>query len=169
MTTPKPTGHTMIDSPVGTLTLVVVEDQLVGLYMEQQRHRPEQNHFGPYLDPSNVSAVVEQLEEYFAGARTVFELPIALTGTPFQRRVWFALNSIPYGETLTYGELAREIGQPTAARAVGLANGKNPVSIVVPCHRAIGADGSLTGYGGGLARKQQLLALEQTVSGRTLV
>lgn len=105
-----------------------------------------------------------QLDEYFAGERTSFDLPLALRGTPFQLRVWRALCDIPYGETISYGELARRVGAPGAARAVGLANGRNPVPIIVPCHRVIGANGTLTGYGGGLDRKRWLLALE---AGRT--
>jgi methylated-DNA-[protein]-cysteine S-methyltransferase len=109
-----------------------------------------------------------QLNEYFAGERTDFDLPLSLDGTGFQRTVWSGLQDIPYGETISYGELARRIGQPTASRAVGLANGRNPVSIVVPCHRVVGSNGSLTGYGGGLPRKQFLLGLELRVSGRTL-
>jgi len=96
-------------------------------------------------------------------------LPLSLDGTHFQRCVWAALQSIPYGETISYGEVARRIGQPSASRAVGLANGRNPVAIVVPCHRVIGADGSLTGYGGGMDRKRFLLALEQRASGQTLI
>src|SRR5262249_46745434 len=101
-----------------------------------------------------------QLTEYFGGGRAEFELPLLPEGTPFQRKVWNALCEIPYGETISYGELARRIGQPTAARAVGLANGSNPLPIVVPCHRVIGADGSLTGFGGGIERKRWLLAHE---------
>jgi methylated-DNA-[protein]-cysteine S-methyltransferase len=109
-----------------------------------------------------LKAAERQLGEYFAGNRNTFDLPLAAVGTPFQRRVWDALRKIPYGETISYGELARRVGQPTAARAVGLANGKNPISIVVPCHRVIGSSGKLIGYGGGLGRKQTLLALERT-------
>ena len=105
--------------------------------------------------------VVGQLEEYFAGRRRQFDLPLAPAGTPFQQRVWRALLDVPYGETISYGELASRIGQPTASRAVGLANGSNPLPIVIPCHRVIGASGKLTGYGGGLPIKQQLLALER--------
>jgi methylated-DNA-[protein]-cysteine S-methyltransferase len=101
-----------------------------------------------------------RLQAYFAGELRDFELPLAAAGTPFQQSVWRALCDIPYGETISYGELARRIGQPKAARAVGLANGQNPIAIVVPCHRVIGADGSLTGYGGGLERKRWLLAHE---------
>ena len=105
------------------------------------------------------------MRAYFTGELTEFDLPLAPTGTPFQSRVWAGLREIPYGVTLTYGELARRIGQPTASRAVGLANGKNPLSIIVPCHRVIGSDGSMTGYGGGLERKRFLLALESGPDG----
>ncbi|MGW6457880.1 methylated-DNA--[protein]-cysteine S-methyltransferase [Streptomyces sp. NPDC055078] len=103
---------------------------------------------------------IRQLEAYFAGELTEFAVPLRLAGTPFQRAVWDRLLAIPYGETRTYGELAEELGNPNASRAVGLANGKNPVSIIVPCHRVIGSTGSLTGYGGGLSRKQRLLSFE---------
>ena len=107
------------------------------------------------------AAVAAQLEEYFAGSRDTFEVPLELHGTPFELRVWNALQEIPYGETMGYGELASRIGQPTAARAVGLANGRNPIGVIVPCHRVIGANGSLTGYGGGIERKRILLELER--------
>jgi len=105
--------------------------------------------------------VKRQLEEYFAGERTIFDIPLAPEGAPFEREVWRALEEIPYGETVSYGEIARRVGQPTAARAVGTANGRNPIAVIVPCHRVIGADGSLTGYGGGLERKRLLLELER--------
>jgi methylated-DNA-[protein]-cysteine S-methyltransferase len=105
--------------------------------------------------------VVSQLEEYFEGKRRAFDLPLAPQGTPFQQRVWRALLDIPYGETISYGELASRIGNKAASRAVGLANGSNPLPIVIPCHRVIGSNGKLTGYGGGLPIKQQLLALER--------
>ncbi|MGK5547034.1 methylated-DNA--[protein]-cysteine S-methyltransferase [Streptomyces sp. URMC 127] len=159
-------SHTVIDSPYGPLTLVATDDRLSGLYMEEQRHRPPQETFGDY-DPqphapgSVFARTREQLEEYFAGARTAFDLPLALAGTAFQRTVWQALQEIPYGETVTYGLLAARIGRPSASRAVGLANGRNPVGIIVPCHRVVGANGALTGYGGGLPRKQRLLACER--------
>ena len=106
------------------------------------------------------SQACAQLQEYFAGKRTTFDLPLAASGTTFQQQVWQALLTIPYGKTCSYGDIARAIGNPKGVRAVGLANGKNPLAIVVPCHRVIGADGKLTGYAGGLNRKQQLLALE---------
>ncbi len=101
-----------------------------------------------------------QLQEYFAGERTTFEVPLLMKGAEFERQVWQALRGIPYGQTVSYGEIARRVGQPSAARAVGLANGRNPIAVIVPCHRVIGADGTLTGYGGGLERKRLLLDLE---------
>jgi methylated-DNA-[protein]-cysteine S-methyltransferase len=115
-------------------------------------------------DDPVLAAARRQLERYFAGERTEFDLPLAPEGTEFQRAVWAGLGTIGYGETLSYGELADRIGRPNAQRAVGLANGRNPIAVIVPCHRVIGADGSLTGYGGGLDRKQRLLALEQGVA-----
>jgi methylated-DNA-[protein]-cysteine S-methyltransferase len=153
--------HGVIESPVGRLTLVAsAAGELTGLYLDQQRHRPPEGLFGDrddYLLPE----VAVQLGEYFAGRRTRFDLPLRLSGSPFQQEVWTALQEIPYGQTTTYGELAERLGKPRAARAVGLANGKNPVSIVVPCHRVVGSTGNLTGYGGGLHRKQQLLSHER--------
>ena len=160
--------HTVIDSPVGPLTLVAVNGVLAGLYMTEQRHLPDRARFGE-PDPAPFGDVITQLTEYFAGRRRQFDLPLHMEGTDFQRRVWAELREIPYGETISYGELARRIGQPGAARAVGLANGRNPISIIVPCHRVIGAGGGLTGYGGGLERKQLLLALEQRVAGSSLL
>lgn len=154
--------HAVIDSPVGQLTLVCsTDDELTGLYLDEQRHRPAEVLFGA-RDDSLLPEVAVQLAEYFAGGRTRFDLPLKMTGTPFQQEVWAALQGIPYGETTTYKELADALGKPQAARAVGLANGKNPISIIVPCHRVIGSTGSLTGYGGGLQRKQQLLAHERS-------
>jgi methylated-DNA-[protein]-cysteine S-methyltransferase len=161
-------AHTVMDSPVGKLTLVATGGTMSGLYMEQQRHRPPEDTFGePNLEP--FTHVVAQLDEYFAGRRTEFDLPITLAGTEFQRRVWAALCEIPYGETISYGELANRLGRPTASRAVGLANGKNPIGIIVPCHRVVGSTGDLTGYGGGLTRKQFLLDFEREVSGTSNV
>lgn len=153
--------HTVTDSPIGPLTLVATDGALTGVYMQQHEHRPVPESFGP-ADPAALTAAVEQLAAYFAGERRSFDLPIELRGTPFQRRVWAALREIPYGQTISYGQLAARIGQPTASRAVGLANGRNPISIVVPCHRVIGANGRLTGYGGGIERKRQLLDLERS-------
>jgi methylated-DNA-[protein]-cysteine S-methyltransferase len=149
-----------VDSPIGPLTLVGVDGALTGLYMDRQRHRPPQDLFGE-PDAAPFAQVVGELDEYFAGKRTEFDLPLTMIGTPFQCTVWEALREIRCGEKVSYGELAERIGRPTAARAVGLANGKNPISIIVPCHRVVGATGNLTGYGGGLARKQHLLDFEQ--------
>ena len=146
-----------MDSPIGPLTLVGADGALAGLYMAEQRYAPES--YGERDDGAFPDAVA-QLTEYFAGTRTAFDLELAPRGTPFQQRVWAALREVPYGETTTYGELAASIGRPAASRAVGHANGHNPISIVVPCHRVVGSSGSLTGYGGGLPRKRFLLALE---------
>jgi methylated-DNA-[protein]-cysteine S-methyltransferase len=162
---PLPSGrrvHTVIDSPIGPLTLIAVEGMLAGCYMDAQRHRPRDVVFGDE-DPEPFQAASEQLGEYFAGKRLDFDLPLAVDGTPFQQRVWAALCDIPYGETESYGELAIRIGSPGGSRAVGLANGRNPIGIIVPCHRVIGASGSLTGYGGGIERKAQLLDMERDV------
>ncbi|MCZ7457046.1 methylated-DNA--[protein]-cysteine S-methyltransferase [Streptomyces sp. WMMC940] len=156
--------HTVTDSPYGPLTLVATDSVLSGLYMTEQRHRPGEEDFGE-PDPRPFREVVRQLDAYFAGELKDFDLPMHLAGTPFQRTVWEQLLLIPYGETRTYGELAGALGNPGASRAVGLANGKNPIGIIVPCHRVIGASGSLTGYGGGLDRKQRLLAFERGVPG----
>jgi methylated-DNA-[protein]-cysteine S-methyltransferase len=154
----------VLDSPCGPLTLVAVDGRLSGLYMTRQRHRPAQETFGE-PDPEPFTEVIRQLTEYFAGRRTRFDLPVTLAGTEFQRTVWAALRAIPYGETVSYGELADRLGRPTASRAVGLANGKNPIGIIVPCHRVVGANGDLTGYGGGLDRKRFLLDFERGASG----
>ncbi|HET9257347.1 MAG TPA: methylated-DNA--[protein]-cysteine S-methyltransferase [Pseudonocardiaceae bacterium] len=153
-------AHTVTDSPVGPLTLVAVDGVLAGLYMNLQRHRPLEETFG-VLDPAPFTEVIRQVDEYFATRRTAFDLPLALSGTPFQQKVWAALREIPYGETRSYGQLAERIGCPSAARAVGLANGRNPIGIIVPCHRVVGATGDLTGYGGGVERKRYLLELER--------
>jgi methylated-DNA-[protein]-cysteine S-methyltransferase len=128
--------------------------------MDGHRHETPRAE-GAVRDGDPLREARRQLEEYFAGERREFSLTLEPAGTDFQRRVWQALRGIPYGATMSYGELARRIGNPRAVRAVGLANGANPISIIVPCHRVIGADGSLTGYGGGLERKRFLLALER--------
>jgi methylated-DNA-[protein]-cysteine S-methyltransferase len=151
--------HTVIDSPYGPLTLVADDGVLSGLYMTQQRHRPPQETFGE-RDDRPFAETEEQLTAYFAGELREFTVELRLNGTPFQRTVWDQLRRIPYGETRSYGELADALGKPSASRAVGLANGKNPIGIIVPCHRVVGANGSLTGYGGGLERKQRLLDFE---------
>jgi methylated-DNA-[protein]-cysteine S-methyltransferase len=154
--------YSTFDSPLGELLAVGDEDRLRGLFMQEGRTAISvltdwQAAEEPFAE------LREQLGEYFAGQRRDFEVPLALEGSPFQRRVWRALQGIGYGETISYGELARRIGVPSASRAVGVANGHNPISIIVPCHRVIGADGSLTGYGGGLERKRRLLELEAGV------
>ncbi|MFP3987033.1 methylated-DNA--[protein]-cysteine S-methyltransferase [Streptomyces sp. E11-3] len=151
--------HTVIDSPYGPLTLVATDGVLSGLHMTDQRHRPPEESFGS-PDDTPFTEVVRQLRAYFAGDLKEFDLPLRLDGTPFQRSVWAGLREIPYGETRSYGELAEAVGNPGASRAVGLANGKNPIGIIVPCHRVVGANGSLTGYGGGLERKRRLLDFE---------
>jgi len=151
--------YTLLDSPIGELLLLGDGQTLHGLYMQDA---PRPKPIAPEWKRSEAAfaGVSAQLGEYFAGRRTVFELQLTMRGSRFERRVWRALQDIPYGATLSYGELARRIGQPTAARAVGLANGRNPISVIVPCHRVIGANGTLTGYGGGLERKRTLLELE---------
>jgi methylated-DNA-[protein]-cysteine S-methyltransferase len=149
-----------VASPVGPLTIAGDGETVSNLRMTDQTYAPP-DQLEWREDPLAFPEVVAQLEAYFAGERTAFDVPLDLRGTDFQQLVWRALLEIPYGETRTYGELARAVGRPNAARAVGLANGHNPVGIIVPCHRVIGADGSLTGYGGGLERKRALLALEQ--------
>jgi methylated-DNA-[protein]-cysteine S-methyltransferase len=161
------TYFTEMQSPVGRLTVVGEDDQLVGLYFENAtlvEARPD----GWTRDDRRLASAVEQLDEYFAGARTRFDLPLAPRGTAFQQAVWAQLLLIPYGETWSYGQLARAVGKPSASRAVGAANGRNPLSIVIPCHRVIGADGSLTGYGGHVSRKLVLLDHEARVASRTL-
>jgi methylated-DNA-[protein]-cysteine S-methyltransferase len=148
-----------IDSPIGLLTLAGRGSVLTNLRMVDQTYEPGRAGWSP--DPGAFSTAVDQLEAYFAGELTDFDIELDLRGTEFQQRVWKALLTIPYGETRSYGEIAEQIGAPGAARAVGLANGHNPIAIVVPCHRVIGAGGSLTGYGGGLDRKRTLLELEK--------
>lgn len=154
--------HTVIDSPVGALTLVAEKDALTGIYFAIHRRRDRLPDFGELVSSSALfAAAARELREYFAGERKGFDLPLAPRGDEFQQSVWAQLRQIPYGVTRTYGDLARAIGRPGAAQAVGAANGANPISIVVPCHRVIGADGSLTGYAGGLDRKRFLLELER--------
>jgi methylated-DNA-[protein]-cysteine S-methyltransferase len=149
-----------MDSPVGTLLLTGDGETLSGLYMHEQRHRPAlaarcERNDRPFR------SVREQLLAYFAGKLQVFEVALNGQGSPFQQSVWRALCKIPFAETESYGGLAKRIGNANASRAVGLANGKNPIGIIVPCHRVVGANGSLTGYGGGLERKQWLLEHER--------
>lgn len=153
--------HTTTDSPIGPLTLVGTDEgELTGLYLLVHRHRPVQETFGD-RDHAPFGEVVAQLAAYFDGTLTEFTVPLAPRGTPFQHEVWRLLCAVPYGATTTYGELAARLGRPGAARAVGHANGHNPISIIVPCHRVVGSAGALTGYGGGLPNKRFLLAHEQ--------
>ena len=151
--------YATVESPLGELLLVGDGYALLGLHMQRGRKAVPVDP-GWQRSEEQFSNVRVQLEEYFAGRRSVFDLPLDLRGTAFQRRVWRALLGVPYGETLTYGELASRIGQPSAARAVGHANGSNPLAVIVPCHRLVGANGTLVDYGGGLERKQHLLSLE---------
>lgn len=160
-----PLYATTMPSPVGTLTLVASDAGLAAVLWEDDRpgrvvlEDAESNPDHPVL-----AAASSQLGEYFAGIRTRFDLPLAPRGTPFQRQVWAALDTIPFGETRSYAQIAAQVGRPTAARAVGAANGRNPVSIVTPCHRVVGTNGMLTGFAGGLAAKDYLLTLERGVT-----
>jgi methylated-DNA-[protein]-cysteine S-methyltransferase len=151
--------YDIVTSPIGELVLIGDGTVLTGLYMETDHARvladPELTRV-----PGAFPEIADQLDAYFAGELTAFDLPLAPRGTEFQRAVWSALTEIPYGQTTTYAQLALDIDRPTAIRAVGAANGRNPISLIIPCHRVIGTDGSLTGYGGGLPRKRTLLALE---------
>ncbi len=159
MTNPR---YRTIESPVGNIWIAGDEDgTITAIRMEDQAHPPTgMENWDPA--PDAFPEAVAQLDAYFGGELTDFDLRLRLEGTEFQRTVWAGLLAIPYGETSSYGQLAARIGRPKASRAVGLANGRNPVAIVVPCHRVIGASGSLTGYGGGLDRKQTLLDLERS-------
>lgn len=148
-----------IDSPIGPLTLAGHDSVLTTLRMVDQTYEPSRVGWSP--NPKAFDDAVQQLGAYFAGALTEFDIEFDLRGTEFQQRVWKALLTIPYGETRSYGKIAEHVGAPGSARAVGLANGHNPIAIIVPCHRVIGANGSLTGYGGGLDRKRTLLELEK--------
>lgn len=153
------TTHTTIDSPLGELTLVAEDATLSGVYFPGHWTKPDPATFGE-RDDDGFEEARRQLSDYLAGDRTTFELPTAATGDAFQRSVWALLDAIAYGRTTTYGEIARELGNPALARRVGGAVAHNPLSIVVPCHRVVGKDGTLTGYAGGLRRKQFLLDLE---------
>jgi methylated-DNA-[protein]-cysteine S-methyltransferase len=152
--------YTTVESPIGELLLLGDGEVLRGLYMQAGR-RPIRIRAAWERDDSAFPEAREQLAQYFAGERTSFDLPMQLDGSVFQRTVWHALTEIPYGQTISYGELARRIDRPDLARAVGTANGQNPIAVVVPCHRVIGSDGKLVGYGGGLENKRLLLDLEQ--------
>jgi methylated-DNA-[protein]-cysteine S-methyltransferase len=148
-------------SPVGKLKLVASETGLIAILWENDN--PRRVRLTDLVEDNNQSILVEterQLKEYFAGKRNAFAIPLDMRGTAFQKNVWRALQAIPFGKTLTYGEIAKQLGRPTSSRAVGAANGRNPVSIVVPCHRVIGSTGKLTGFAGGLDTKAHLLTLE---------
>jgi methylated-DNA-[protein]-cysteine S-methyltransferase len=160
------TRHTVIDSPLGELTLVASGDTLTGVYFRHHWHRPTADALGRYVEPAADALFVhaaDQLHEYLTGERTQFDLPVALVGEPSQCRVWERLVDIAYGETTTYGELAAELADGATAYEVGQAVGRNPLSIIIPCHRVVGKDGALTGYAGGLKRKRFLLDLESPV------
>jgi methylated-DNA-[protein]-cysteine S-methyltransferase len=158
--------HATIRSRLGDLTVVSRGGSVTGLYFPHHWHLPDQASFGQYRD-AGFDDVRRQLDEYLAGARREFDLPVATAGSPLQERVWQLIRRIPYAETVSYGELARELGDGVTAQEVGAAVGRNPVSIIVPCHRVVGASGALTGYAGGLRRKRILLDLERDVAGRS--
>jgi methylated-DNA-[protein]-cysteine S-methyltransferase len=155
---------TTMDSPVGELTLVADDDGLTGVYFPHHWYRPDPATFGRPAD-AGFGEVKTQLTEYFAGERQHFDLRLNARGDDFQRRVWELIGDIPYGQTATYGDLAREFGSQVLAKDVGAAVGRNPLSVIVPCHRVVGRDGRLTGYAGGLARKRFLLDLEERTAG----
>lgn len=152
--------YTQIESLIGPLLLAADDAGLRRIIFMNGRDRAQPDPTWA-LDPATFAETTRQLRAYFAGELEQFDLPLAPDGTPFQLKVWSQLCEIPYGETISYGELARRIGNPKASRAVGLANGSNPIPIVIPCHRVIGSNGKLTGYGGGLPIKEKLLALER--------
>lgn len=156
--------HGHLDSPIGRLLVVATGEALSGLWIADHERAPAPPP-GSVEGGATVDRVHDQLAGYFAGTRVDFDLPLALEGTPFQREVWRALLDVPYGATASYRDIAVRIGRPRAVRAVGAANGANPISIVVPCHRVVGQDGSLTGYGWGTARKRWLLDHEQVAAG----
>jgi len=159
------TQYTEMASPLGTLLLTAVDGQLTGVHFPGQKHdRPVQPDWQRADDAPALAQARMQLAEYFAGRRTRFDLPLAPAGTPFQQAVWRALLAVPFGATSTYGAIAQAVGKPSAVRAVGSAVGANPIGIVVPCHRIVGRDGSLTGYAAGVERKARLLALERRAS-----
>ncbi|HEV7647277.1 MAG TPA: methylated-DNA--[protein]-cysteine S-methyltransferase [Actinophytocola sp.] len=157
------TSHTVIDSPVGPLTLAGRGGVLTGVYFRHHWYRPDAATFGPRDDGAFAEAA-RRLAGYFAGRRTTFDLPVHADGDDFQHAVWRRITAVPYGATTTYGDIARDLGDPSLARDVGAAVGRNPLSIVVPCHRVVGKGGKLTGYAGGLRRKQFLLDLERESS-----
>ena len=153
----------LVQSPIGELLLLARNAELAALYLEGQKGRPAIDESWRHV-PAHFDESRRQLEEYFAGRRRRFDLPLAPQGSSFQLRVWHELQAIPFGETRSYGEVATRLGQPKASRAVGAANARNPLSIVVPCHRVIGTRGALVGYAGGSERKRWLLELEASAS-----
>ncbi len=154
-------GYTHLDTPLGTMLLVASAEGLCGAYFVDQKYVPAiAAHWRERDDDALLNAAAAQLRAYFAGALKRFDVPLAAVGTAFQQSVWNAIASVGYGERISYGELARRAGRAGSVRAAGTATGRNPISIIVPCHRIVGADGSLTGYAGGLPRKQRMLALE---------
>ena len=159
-------AHTTIKSSLGDLTVVTGDGYVTGLYFPHHWHLPDRGGFGQYRE-AGFDEIRKQLGEYLAGARRDFDVPVEAAGSPDQRRVWDLISAIPYGETVSYGELARELGGGITPREVGASVGLNPVSILIPCHRVVGATGSLTGYAGGLGRKRTLLDLEREVAGRS--
>jgi methylated-DNA-[protein]-cysteine S-methyltransferase len=161
------TRHAVLATRLGELTVVKEEGALTGLYFPGHWPRPDRSAFGPRATRGTAAGFVDvarQLDEYLAGDRTAFDLPVKASGAEFDRRVWDLISAIPYGQTTTYGDLARRLGPGTDPRDVGAAVGRNPLCIVIPCHRMIGSTGKLTGYAGGLARKRALLELEAGIS-----
>ncbi|OFI36461.1 cysteine methyltransferase [Arthrobacter sp. SW1] len=162
------TRHTTIGSPLGELTFTSRDGVLSGIFYEGHWHMPPQEFFGDPTTPEDpvFAPAIAQVRQYLQGERTAFELEYKATGNEFQERVWARLENIPYGETITYGALAAELGDPNLAQAVGSAVGRNPLSIVIPCHRVVGSGGRLTGYAGGLSNKRFLLELEEPAAVR---
>lgn len=160
--------YARLRTPLGTLIAIAAGGAVTGLHFDGGRHAPEiapEWREEPYASPLRECA--EQLADYFAGKRQCFDLPVAPRGTPFQQRVWREIAKVPFGETITYAELAARAGSPGSARAAGAATGRNPLAVVVPCHRIVGTRGALTGYAGGLPRKEKLLALEGALEDAT--
>ncbi|OOP62081.1 cysteine methyltransferase [Arthrobacter sp. SRS-W-1-2016] len=160
--------HTTIDSPLGQLTLTARDESLTGIFFEGHWHMPPSEFFGEAVSAEDpvFQQATRELGEYLSGERTVFDVPFQVSGNPFQQRVWARLEHIPYGETVSYGELATELGDRNLSQAVGSAVGRNPLSIIIPCHRVVGRDGRLTGYAGGLDNKRFLLDLEEPASAK---
>ncbi|SDW98979.1 methylated-DNA-[protein]-cysteine S-methyltransferase [Arthrobacter sp. cf158] len=160
--------HTTMDSPLGQLTLTARGEFLTGIFYEGHWHMPPPDYFGVPAEPEDPVFVVTRVElgEYLSGHRTVFDVPFEARGNAFQEKVWSRLQDIPFGETVSYGELAAELGDPHLAQAVGSAVGRNPISIIIPCHRVVGRKGQLTGYAGGLHNKRFLLELEEPATVR---